>query len=291
MSEEQSKTSELTSAPSSPASNSATALAPKTFHPFPRLPVELRLQIWVEGIQDQDPKVVEISWTNRCGEPFWFCPLENAPKPSPFLRTNKETRQVYLENSVPLFPCISFEQTKFYSVFSCTRESLPNQLSAFIHKFTPVRFNPNIDTIYVSQQSDYKIFYEKSDKLRDLLSSPNLQQNRFMAMDCETGVSNWSLTEKRRKFLKQILNFQKLEKLVLVDGITSFDRLETGNYQGEVIFGNECPDYLSTLTAYFRDELNLVLQEDLNLRKFSVQTVNVFRLGLKMSSLPPYVRE
>jgi hypothetical protein len=216
-------------------------------------------------------------------------PLENAPKPSPFLRANKEIRQVYLENSLSLFPCISFEQTKFYSVFSCTRESLLNQLSAFIHEFTPLRFNPDVGTIYVSQQSDYKGFYEKSHKLRDLLSSPNLQQVRFMAMDCETGVSNWPLTQKRRKFLQQILNFSKLEKLVPVDVITSFDRLETGYYQGEVIFGNECPDSLSTLATYFRHKLNLVLQEDLNLRKFSVQIVNVFRLGLKMSSLPPYV--
>jgi hypothetical protein len=209
MSEEHSKTPESSSVLSSPASNHATALAPKTFHPF----------------------------SDRCGEPFWFCPLGNTPKPSPFLRTNKKTRQVYLENSLPLFPCISFQQTKFYSVFSHTQESLTNQLSAFIHKFTPLQFNPNVDTIYVSQQSRYKIFYEKSHKLRDLLSIPNLQQVRFMVMDCKTGVSNWSLAEKRGKFLKQILNFSKLEKFVLVDGITSFDRLDTGNYQGEAIFG------------------------------------------------------
>ena len=199
MSEEHSKTPESSSAPPLSPNNSATELALKTFHPFPRLPVELRFQIWCEAIQDEYPKVFEISWTDRCGEPFWFCPLEHAPNPSPFLRANKETRQVYLENSLPLFPCISFEQTKFYSVFSRTRASLPNQLSAFIHKFTPLRFNPNVDTIYMSQQSDYKGFYEKIHNLEYLLSHPNLQYVRFLVKDCETGVLHLLLTEKRRK--------------------------------------------------------------------------------------------
>jgi hypothetical protein len=198
MSEEHSKTPESSSAPPLSPNNSATELALKTFHPFPRLPVELRFQIWCEAIQDEYPKVFEISWTDRCGEPFWFCPLEHAPNPSPFLRANKETRQVYLENSLPLFPCISFEQTKIYPPFSRTRASLPNQLSAFIHKFNPLRFNPNVDTIYMRQQSN-KGLYEKIHNLEYLLSHPNLQYVRFLVKDCETGVLHLLLTEKRRK--------------------------------------------------------------------------------------------
>ncbi|KAF2786772.1 hypothetical protein K505DRAFT_330113 [Melanomma pulvis-pyrius CBS 109.77] len=66
---------------------------PATFHPFPRLPTELRLQIWESSIENQIQQPVI---TVRVAAKGWR--LTRVPPPPGVLYTNRESRNATLKN-------------------------------------------------------------------------------------------------------------------------------------------------------------------------------------------------
>jgi hypothetical protein len=62
-----------------------TILPPKTFHLFPNLPTELRLQVWTQILQ---PSVVTVRWKSTLGT------FTSTRKPPLILSVNRESREI-----------------------------------------------------------------------------------------------------------------------------------------------------------------------------------------------------
>jgi hypothetical protein len=156
-----------------------------TFHPFPKLPFELRLIIW--SFTCPGPRVVEVT---RAARPFsdptaLFCPREGASKPCILLRVNKEARDVFLNPRHPLLPS-QLRKGRGYNFWS----SFHNPQKK--HTLSPSGFlNPKIDTIYFNVESiDADDFDDDTPPTRGWLSALQkigcLKELRYLA--CEDDV-------------------------------------------------------------------------------------------------------
>jgi len=97
-----------------------------TFHPFPRLPVEIRLKIWKNALPGR--RVVEIDFDRVAG---WYPAREATPEPSSLLRVCKESREEFQRVYSAQIPRKTLYRWKSYSI-------------------TPVCYlDPNFDVLYV----------------------------------------------------------------------------------------------------------------------------------------------
>jgi hypothetical protein len=198
-----------------------------TFHLFPDLPVELRLIIWI--LACPEPRVVEVSWIRRSSTPdgLWmvFCPLESASPQCDLLFTNKEARNVYIENWTPIYPCISRDFAQYWTNLRRARHAERVRLPTMY-------FNPKIDTLYIGQNETWD---RAQNLIPQLLEIECLTNLRFLAINFrairESGSS--------KRLLDAVLPFKKLESCSVVWGaeIFSTSRSTSPNYIGEITLG------------------------------------------------------
>jgi hypothetical protein len=204
-------------------------MSSEIFHLFPELPSELRLMIWAKAVE-QDARVIEISWAGSSRSPLWFCPQDSAPTPVSHLRlVNKEAAAVYLNNRVPLFPCVPYTLMKDLIVnYGIFFRSDPLLRASWEH-CPKLFFNPKVDTVYITDN-----FCGGRLKNPSILSRlqlvPSLQQVRSLACDWTLSV----IQDKHSPLVQQLLKFPELEELFILKRHKEWWKSSRGKYKGEV---------------------------------------------------------
>ncbi|CAG8955033.1 hypothetical protein HYFRA_00007047 [Hymenoscyphus fraxineus] len=108
--------------------------SPPTFHPFPRLPAELRIKIW--KLVDADGRIVSV--TNDYHPNEWLVNARNYV-PSSLLSTNHESRTIYLKQSVHPLTI----RVKDHHLFEEGGAGV---------SFPKAYFNPEVDTLYFAEE-------------------------------------------------------------------------------------------------------------------------------------------
>jgi hypothetical protein len=137
------------------------------FHPFPRLPTELRLKIWSHTLPEE--KVVEITWNDEHSQ--WGAIRASAhPTYLPGL-ASREARENYLMN-----------WTRFCPYHSADLKSLAQYPVCYI--------NPNIDTLYLSAGTkEHEEYFEETESYQGMSQLPCL--NEIRRLGCE--IIEWSM--------------------------------------------------------------------------------------------------
>lgn len=166
----------------------------RTFHPFPRLPTELRLKIW--GFTTPSPRVLEIVWS---GHSKWATVPQSRPEPYHALRANKEAHDNFLKNWHPF--CLQKPEDG---------TSDPKLPTTYI--------NPSLDTVYIGAVSRNESCFSPQ-AINALLLLPGIE--RLQNLACE--IVEWNqvtmnpLKRVDRWEIGFFSRFAELENFIIVD--------------------------------------------------------------------------
>ncbi|KAH6668985.1 hypothetical protein B0J14DRAFT_657995 [Halenospora varia] len=172
----------LTTAEAEPESTVVLPLSlTTTFHGFKDLPFELRVKIW-KLVPESQVLEVECAYKHE----RWVCLQESAPKPSPLLSVNKESREEYLRHWLPFLP---LGATKF--TFTMDEGLNIDVWSNFEDGVMPMAyFNPMIDTMYIgpSTASWQNMYIERITVLFDSVTW--LKDIQYVACEFDTWATS-----------------------------------------------------------------------------------------------------
>ncbi|CAG8955034.1 hypothetical protein HYFRA_00007048 [Hymenoscyphus fraxineus] len=147
-----------------------------TFHLFPKLPAEIRLQIW--SLAPPDDRVVEVGYSFNTQR--WYV-YRRSYTVCGLLRANKESRAEYLRTYLPLFPlCKTLDDVRRRRA-----DSLPIS-----------HFNIEVDTLYIgpSRFDRWEIWEGMDVSLFRSLICPALKDLKYLAWEESLrGVSHENL--------------------------------------------------------------------------------------------------
>ena len=155
-----------------------------TFHPFPKLPVELRLKIW--GYALPDPRVVEIVW---CGEGeiekwwHWWAVTASRHQPSGLLRANWESRDKFLKHYAPFCRYSSSE------LESNDVEPVKHALDCADSPHPICYVNFDLDTVYIGAPAEEDLCVS-TEAFTCLLALNGVTKLRFLAWE----FAEWNCT-------------------------------------------------------------------------------------------------
>ena len=140
-----------------------------TFHPFPKLPVELRLKVWKHALPER--RVVEIDYDRWAG---WFPRRKAAHEPSALLAACKESREEFL---------------RVYSL-QISRKTIHRWTGSYAASYTsPVCYvDPEFDILFPIEARD-KNTAIPSEGLDALVALPKIRMLRSI------GIGLWSVSE------------------------------------------------------------------------------------------------
>lgn len=204
-----------------------------TFHPFPRLTSELRLQIWEMALPG--PRIVEARLAQNLQH--WYSPIDSFEPASVLLHVNKESRSVFAFKYQPvllwetsLVAHRNDPRIAKYEKERCAR--LSARTSAALYSL--VWFNPEVDTLFVKCDPAGQLLPPHA--LDSLHKIGNLGEAHSLAL-CYTWrhEMTWLAHDRATNDLQKFLAFKNLKELtVVMDEYYTFPgRIEFGEHLGD----------------------------------------------------------
>jgi hypothetical protein len=196
-----------------------------TFHLFPQLPTELRLQVWATSFPG--PRVLEVTWYQE-----WTCVRESRPALNFSMCATREARRLFLESWAPL--CAQQQQQQQSSDDPAEEEEEEEATVVVVAAY----FNPRIDTLYIGAVTQLPSPLS-SEALSALTAIDCVRELRFLAVE----IREWwnfglDFTPTTEWELDVFARFGKLEKLIIADYDIDWMWLDRGQTRplGEIEF-------------------------------------------------------
>jgi hypothetical protein len=256
-----------------------------TFHPFPKLPLELRIIIW--SFACPGPRVVEVTRTvlSFSDPTALFCPREGASKPCGLLRANKESREVFLKQWQPLLPS-RFRRGTDYSYQKLLDSHLLKKQVLSPCEF----FNPKIDAIYFTNPGFEEDYRHDGRRLPTRIWSSALhkieclKELRYLA--CEDRVLCPLRDEEIQAEINEVLSFEKLVGFTVAGGDRISQIKDTRKFRGKITLGRKPKRSTRSISArngtYMLNRVKAIAGEKLNNRKIDLVYRHVRRNGKLM---------